>query len=78
MARITEVFDWDEAALLRGIRLTQHDLFSRDFNKKDADDEKIAEAKKEGIHHPLSKKEQEPITPKPKVTDKKLTLDDFF
>lgn len=78
LARITEVFDWDEAALLRGTRVTQHDLFSRDFHKKEGDEEKMAEAKKAGIHHPLSKKEQEPITPKPKVTDKKLTLDDFF
>jgi DNA polymerase I len=78
LARITEVFDWDEAALLRGTRVTQHDLFSQDFHKKEGDEEKMAEAKKAGIHHPLSKKEQEPITPKPKVTDKKLTLDDFF
>ena len=78
LARVTEVFDWDEAALLRGNRVTQQDLFTSDFSKRDRDDERIAQARKEGIHHPLSKKEQEPVTPKPKVTDKKLSLDDFF
>ncbi len=78
LARVTEVFDWDEAALLRGTRVTQHDLFSKDFDRKKEDGDRLAEAKEAGIHHPLSKKEQEPVTPKPKVTDKKLTLDDFF
>jgi DNA polymerase I len=78
LARVTEVFDWDEAALLRGTRVKQHDLFSKSFGKPDLDEEKLAEAKKAGIHHPLSKKEDEPVTPKPKVTKKDLKLDDFF
>jgi DNA polymerase I len=78
LARVTEVFDWDEAALLRGTRVTQHDLFSSSFGKPKGEDDKMAEARKEGIHHPLSKKEAEPVKPKPKVTDKKLSLDDFF
>ncbi|UCC93517.1 MAG: DNA polymerase II, partial [Thermoplasmata archaeon] len=79
LARVTEVFDWDEAALLRGARVTQQDLFSKDFSKKASpDDERMKEAKDLGIHHPLSKKEAEPVKPKPKVTKKDLSLDDFF
>ena len=78
LARVTEVFDWDEAALLRGTRVTQQDLFSSSFGKRDHNADKMLQAKQAGIHHPLSKKEQEPVTPKPKVTDKKLSLDDFF
>ncbi len=79
LARVTEVFDWDEAALLRGARVTQQDLFSSDFQRKpDLDEDKLREAKEMGIHHPLSKKETEPVKPKPKVTKKDLKLDDFF
>ena len=79
LARVTEVFDWDEAALLRGARVTQQDLFSSDFQKGPSlDDEKLKEAREMGIHHPLSKKETEPVKPKPKVTKKDLSLDDFF
>ncbi|NIP37161.1 MAG: hypothetical protein GWN18_19475 [Thermoplasmata archaeon] len=79
LARVTEVFDWDEAALLRGARVTQQDLFSKDFQRKsDLDEDKLREAKEMGIHHPLSKKETEPVQPKPKVTKKDLKLDDFF
>ena len=79
LARVTEVFDWDEAALLRGQRVTQQDLFSSDFQKKAAvDEDRMKEAKELGIHHPLSKKEAEPVKPKPKVTQKDLSLDDFF
>jgi DNA polymerase I len=79
LARVTEVFDWDEAALLRGARVTQQDLFSSDFQQKGPrDEDKMREAKELGIHHPLSKKESEPVKPKPKVTKKDLKLDDFF
>jgi DNA polymerase I len=79
LARVTEVFDWDEAALLRGARVTQQDLFSTDYKPKGlGDDEKMKQAKDLGIHHPLSKKEAEPVKPKPKVTKKDLSLDDFF
>jgi DNA polymerase I len=79
LARVTEVFDWDEAALLRGTRVTQHDLFSSDFEKGPAlDEDKVREAREMGIQHPLSKKEAEPVRPKPKVTKKDLKLDDFF
>jgi DNA polymerase I len=79
LARVTEVFDWDEAALLRGARVTQQDLFSSDFGQKaPRDEERMKEAKELGIHHPLSKKEVEPVTAKPKVTKKDLSLDDFF
>jgi DNA polymerase I len=79
LARVTEVFDWDEAALLRGARVTQQDLFSSDYGKKaSGDEERMKEAKDLGIHHPLSKKEAEPVKPKPKVTKKDLSLDDFF
>jgi len=79
LARVTEVFDWDEAALLRGARVTQQDLFSSDYQKKaTVDQDKIKEAKDLGIHHPLSKAEVEPVKPKPKVTKKDLSLDDFF
>lgn len=79
LARVTEVFDWDEAALLRGVQVTQHDLFSSAFQEKDSEqEERMRKAKEMGIHHPLSKKETEPVTPKPKVTKKDLSLDDFF
>ena len=79
LARVTEVFDWDEAALLRGARVTQQDLFSSDFKTKAAvDEDRMKEAREMGIHHPLSKKEAEPVKPKPKVTNKDLSLDDFF
>jgi DNA polymerase I len=79
LARVTEVFDWDEAALLRGARVTQQDLFSSDYKQKAGLDEKaVKEARELGIHHPLSKKEAEPVKPKPKVTKKDLSLDDFF
>jgi DNA polymerase I len=79
LARITEVFDWDEAALLRGTRVTQQDLFSGSFKEKASrDEEKMRKAREAGIHHPLSKKEAEPVVPKPKVTKKDLSLDDFF
>ena len=79
LARVTEVFDWDEAALLRGQRVTQQNLFASDFQKKAAvDEDRMREAKELGIHHPLSKKEAEPVKPMPKVTKKDLSLDDFF
>jgi DNA polymerase I len=80
LARVTEVFDWDEAALLRGSRVTQANLFSGDFQAGEGErDRKRAEAQREGIKHPLvTKREEEPVRPKPKVTDKKLSLDDFF
>ncbi len=75
LARVTEVFDWDEAALLRGTKVVQHDLFSGEFQERQ---QKRDEARKEGIKHPLAKKEQEPVEPKPKLTKKELSLDDFF
>jgi DNA polymerase I len=76
LARVTEVFDWDEAALLRGTKVTQEDLFSGKFGKEGGGG--TDEAKEAGIKHPLVKKEQEPVKPKPKVTKDKLSLDDFF
>jgi DNA polymerase I len=79
LARVTEVFDWDEAALLRGTRVTQKDLFSSSYEERQQrDGDRMREAKDAGIHHPLSKKEVEPVEPKPKVTKKDLSLDDFF
>jgi len=80
LARVTEVFDWDEAALLRGTKVTQKDLFSGGFGKSGEErDARRAEAQQEGIKHPLvAKREEEPVKPKPKVTKDKLSLDDFF
>jgi DNA polymerase I len=79
LARVTEVFDWDEAALLRGTRVTQKEIFSSSFEQRASrDEQKMREARDMGIHHPLSKEEAEPVKPKPKVTKKDLSLDDFF
>lgn len=77
LARITEVFDWDEAALLRGTKVTQANLFSGGFEGRGGEGP-TDEAKEAGIKHPLVRKEQEPVKPQPKVTKDKLSLDDFF